>query len=334
MKQHTITLESIAVEGTDEDRRREIETEIRTQIKGLIKTDLELYDDIQLSIIITDQMAAAVNRATTELGREVSAPYQRERNSTRSVGIVVCSPKRQPVVARIIMDIAPWLGQSSDDIVQRAYLLGHEFGHVLQKGRNAESSWTTLLNPNRSYSDELTRLASLIRDEFDADITACSFCDMCLRDDDGKKVSISPFIGSWHIQIAQDLLRQLCDFASTDVLNYRVSYTGLNDLHPKAGSLISELLTTLAHGVALYAIDEDIESFLSALKKCPGFNEYIEPDWKSFLGSLCGDENNSCEQELVRITSSVFHRVGLIVEDMPEGGIFVHVHEPVIVIPA
>lgn len=329
MKSCSITLKSIVVSGTDEPHQQAIEAEIRTILEALIKNDLDLCDDVQLSIIVTDQMEAAVDRTTAEYGRVVSAPYQQNRNSVRVAGIVVSSPQRPPVLATIILDIDPWMSSSGEEVAIRTYLVGHEFGHVLQHGRRIGLDWSQPPIKHRTYSSELARAATIIRDEFDADITASSVCKLFLQDEHGNEVLPASFFGYRFAGSAQDLLNQLCQFATVDVQGYRESSNGLNDLYLKIIPLLGELLVVLAHGAALYATANEVESFVSILEECPGFSEYIEPDWKSFIGALCEEGDEACEKEIVRIAEAVLNRLGLIVEDMADGNMYIHVHEPV-----
>lgn len=324
-----LTIQGIDVEGTCEATAEEAVSELRSVLEPFAKIDLELVHPVDLRVLLSDRMGAAVDCVTAAYGRAVVAPYQQERHAVRAAGIVLTAPTRPPIDATIVLDVDPWTRQTPEDRVMRVYLLGHEFGHVLQQGMGTGLSWERVPGEVRTHASEVRRAAQVMRDEFGADITADTVCKLFLRDDRGLEVHPAHFFGSRFIEAAQELLAALCRFASTDVQGYRVSHVGLDGLYTKAGPLVGELLLVLTHSAALYAAAGDIKPLRDVLDACPGFAEYVADDWQAFVGALASENSAGGESELVRIAEAVLERLGLVIEDTQDGGLYVHVHEPV-----
>lgn len=326
---YSINLASIDIEGEDRAFAESVELEIRTVLEPILSVDLGLVQDVKLSVVLSNNMGEAVDRVTAAYGKAVVAPYQPVRRSVQAAGIVITGPNGPPVDATAVFDIDPWTRQTPEDIAIRVYLLGHEYGHVLQKGRGTGLKWERSPDEVRTHTSEIRRAAQVMRDEFDADLTADSVCKCCLHNNDGQPVPPALFFGHRFAESANELLGALCAFVSVDVQMYRVSAIGLADLYPKAGTLVGELMLVLTHAAALYAGAGDTKPLSESLAVCPGFAEYFADDWHAFLQALTAEDATEGEAELMRITETVLDRVGLVVEDTEDGGLYVHVHEPV-----
>lgn len=327
---HRIRLTSIDVEGADRELAERAQAEVRTVLGPILAVDLDLIQDVELSIVLAERMGDTVDRVMATYGKAAAAPYQQDRAAVRAAGIVITGPRRPPVIATIVYDIDPWTRDTPEDTAIRVYMLGHELGHVLQQGRGTGLTWERTPDEVRTHALEVRRAAQVMRDEFDADITADSVCKLCLRGDDGQPVPPAALFGHRYIEAAQELLAACCKFASGELQKYRVFAVGLEDLYPKAGPLVGELMLVLTHAAALYAGAGDVGPLREALDDCPGFAEYFADDWKAFLRAIAQEDPEEGEAELVRIAEAVLERLGLVVEDTEGGGLYVHVQEPVL----
>lgn len=329
MAEGSVNLKSIVVQGVDAHRAEMIRHEVQSILTPWANIDLELPLRIDLKVVITDEMASAVNRYSAELNISSSKPYRQERLTVKAAGIALSQKLDKLIDAVIIIDIDPWMEDTGIRMVQRAYLLAHEFGHVLQVGLGTNVSYD-FPKPGTSptHLQAVERFALILRNEYDADIKAYTICQ-CLRDENGDSIKLGTVLGVDYVQVVADLLDSVCRFVE-DVELYRCfDVFTVEELDHRAQSIISELLTVLTHLIVLYASQDDSELLFEMLLKIRGFTEYLEPSWKDFIGGITSDESEDGVRLLAGVLNSVFDRIGLEYEDMPDGSRYMHVHQPI-----
>lgn len=320
---HHLRLVDLAIEGLPSERIAAVETEVRSLIHLFELTDIE-GQDVALRIILSDEMAEHVNRIHRELGNRLSAPYSRIRESVVSFGITITAVPRPPLEAWIVVDSAPWSVQDDDSLLVRTYLLAHELGHVLQEARG---EGTADVHPLPTFAAWLEDAAGILQLEFDADRVATGTCGLVLRDVRGEPARAGALWAPRMAGASCAVLSSLCAFVH-DVQAYRITSRGLDSLYPRGSQLVYELLLTLAHALALCDSAEVFAIVEDKLSATEGYAEYLQPDWEGISGALRTGDRAEGARELVRIMSSILARIGLRIEDMPNGSPFVHVHEP------
>ncbi len=323
-----LTLSSIAVEGLDPDMTRRAEEEIRTLLGPLERVDLDLAHDLELSVLVTADMAAQVDRIRQEHGT-FTHPYRRERESGVAAGITLTASDGPPLRVTLVLDSGYWSRSDPLDIVQRVYMLGYVFGHALLQARETASDSTYTSDVPTVGADELRDVAVDLLDAFDADCTALFLCQS-LRLDDGSSVQCSQWLGDDLIANASALADSLCVFAAIDIHFYRVTAVGLEELYPRAALLLGQTLQMLVHAFALYTADGRYDVAIDALKQSSGFQAYLQPDIDEFVAALKEGEQHLREERLAIVVERILGRLGLRLEDMPDGGIYVHVSDPVL----
>ena len=326
MSHKRLTLLTTLVEGFDGPRHDQITAELRKVISPLESADLGLVHDVMLHIVLSDRMEHHVDRIREDHGSAGSTSYRRARRTVSASGITLVSPNRPPVVASIVLASEPWATDFPQNVLLRVYLLCHELGHVLQRGRGSGLDYSM---PSLTNAEEMRRAAVVIREEFDADRTADGLCKLLLRDDAGNALDAGSIMGPEFCGAAISILGDFCSFARR-VRDYRVTGIGLDELYQTVGALVGEALLIVTHAVALYAGAGKLPDFEQVIRTCNGFALYVAPDWDNFLMSLVESDDAVAELRLVRIIEAILHRLGLRIEDRPGAHPFVHVHEPLI----
>jgi hypothetical protein len=231
--------------------------------------------------------------------------------------------------ASIIFDQNSWTIDSDDSIVHRAYMVPHEIEHVLQRARDISPSLGTYDGRAKTEAEEAKRAAKILRQEFEADMIAVRICNGILRNKEGGHVYPGEVMGPWFLDAVRELIGKLSDFARKDVQFYRLTGIGLDGLYKKAAPLIGELLLVLVHAIPLYAQMDKMDLLGSALQDIPGFPASFGEDYDALRDALVMEDDAASETEIIRIYNTILHRVGLRIEDLPEG-LYVHVHAPLI----
>jgi hypothetical protein len=325
-------LEALHINRLIENRVEVIEKELNALI-GIFENNsdsLELRHDVNLSIYLTDQMAECVDKVRKDYGMKNITPYEPMRNSVAAFGITLYHPERPPLNASIVFNQEPWMQDYGENIVLRTYLVYHEIGHVLQEARGSGVNWHNKDRTVMPYAETVQRLPAILRDEFVADIIAGDVCNAILRNDKNQPIWPSEIMGPWFIDSVHQLMGNLCDFARHDVQNYRVTGIGLEGLLPKVAPLITELFLVLAHVAALYAQADKMDLLRTAMENINGFSSLVAEDWDAFLKALAKEDGADAEAEIIRIFDAVLSRLGLRIDDLPGGNLYIHVHEPVI----
>jgi hypothetical protein len=328
----TFRLGNLHLDDLSHDRGDLAEREIRGMVAPFVRLSdkLDLVQDVELDVILTDDMGPHVNRIKAGYGNTSSSPYNPVRNTVAARGITLTDPRRPPLRASIVLDQDAWTKDGGYEVVLRAYLFLHECGHVLQQARGTGAAdWQHWASPARTHEETVRRAAWIIWDEFDADLTADSMCrSFVLKDHQGNPVGPGEHLADSFARSARDLLKRLCTFVINEVQAYRCHRRSLKGLYENAASMIGELLLVLAHLSALCIGMKKVEELKNELATLRGFCEYIADDFQSFLEALAENSSHAAEPELVRICNAVFDRVGLEIEDQPQG-LYIHVFEPV-----
>jgi len=212
----------------------------------------------------------------------------------------------------------------------RAYLLLHEVGHILQQARGTGVDWKRSVDSATTNEEQVRREVRILWDEYDADLTADGICrGFLLRTDEGKPIGAGEFLLNGFAGCAADLLGRLCNFVEDEVRAYQLHLGPLAPLYPSAFTLLRELFRVLAHTAALCVGMDPQPELTKSLKAIRGFDEFIAEDWRTFLDALAMDSSQTAEPELSRIWNAAMERLGLEIEDLPEGGQYIHVFDPV-----
>jgi hypothetical protein len=326
---HNIVLSSVTVEGFDTALTEAVDREVRTLLSPLEQEPLDLAGRINLSVIVTDRMPEHVDRINGEYGLH-RAPYRRERSRTTAGGIVLTARGSPPFQVVIVVHNEPWTRSDGSAIIERTYLLGYLIAHVVRAGQAEPRSSTDSLKP-RTHAAAIRDAAATFIEAFDANRTAIALCGHWLRCDDGGPVPLADTLGSRHVAVAHELAEQLSVFATIDIQFYRITAVGLGDLYPRIGPLLGENMLVLLHALALYGAEDRADALIEALARSPGFRAYIQPELEAIRSALAGQDRVQSEAELGAALERILLRLGLRIEDLPGGNLYVHVSEPVLV---
>lgn len=306
------------------------------EVEGLIRLFADVVDaiepphEIALDVVLAETLDTQVDRVIKEHGRfEAVGPYRGARNAVAAHAITLRDPRHAAVRATIIIDHSYWLADVGDIPLIRAYLLIHELGHVLQQARETSADWRRHQEPLRTHEEAIRRAAVILWEEFDADMFSLSVCQRICRRADGAPLTFASTFGHGFLESAKNLLDRLCAFAQDDVQTYRRTGNGLEALYPKATSILGELMVVLAHTASAFQADQDIEGLTTALQTFRGFAAYVGDDWEVFLTELRNKDNAvAAEDNLFALIDRVLSRLGLQIEDVSEGEMFVRVVRP------
>ena len=328
---HTFTLGNLHLDDLPPDRRDLAEREVRGMVAPFVRLadKLDLVQDVELEVVLTDDMGLHVDRIQASYGKASSSPYNPVRNTVAAQGITLTDPKHPPLRVSIVLNQDGWTKDDGYEVILRAYLFLHECGHVLQQARGTGADWKRWDRPVQTHEETVRRAAWILWDEFDADLTADNMCrGFVLKDDQGNPVGPGEHLSDSFAGSVADLLDRLCNFVVDEVQAYRCNRRSLEGLYDDAASLIGELLLVLAHLAALCVGMKKVKELKAVLATLRGFDEYIGDDFQTFLEALAEDSGRTAEPELARICNTVFERVGLEIEDQPQG-LYVRVFEPV-----
>lgn len=331
-KNPTLKLKGISLKNLPADRVEVVEKEIRDIVSLFEKVsdNFSLQHEVQLKVYLTNKMGELVNEINKDFGRKIETPYNPIRNTVAAQGITITHPKFPPIKIAVVFDQNAWAKDDSENIATRVYLIAHEMGHVLQKAYKPD---TISISREKgaaglTHVEAVKNLSKGILDEFDADITAGSICNMILRDDKGQSVCIGEVLGPWFLASAHKIFEMLCNFTKHNLQSYRETGVGLDGLHPTAAPIIGELLLILTHLIALYKQAKKLDILKENLQILPAFGGFIERDWRAFIEALDGHDRSVSEAEIFRICESVLWNIGLRIEDFQDGEMYIHVHEP------
>ncbi len=329
---HSFNLTSLHLEDLPGDRRHLAEHEIRSMIGHFERRAIQfgLEEDVILNVVLTQDIEPHVNRISESYGKVSKEPFSPNRNTVAVYGITLTHPQSPPLRASVVLNQEIWTKDDGESVAVRVYLLLHELGHVLQQVQGTGASWRRSEHLATTNEEQVRREGRILWDEFDADIVADQICrDFLLRTDEGKPIGAGDFLVKGFVRCAADLLERICKFVVDDVHAYRCHLGPLEHLYPTSFALIQELLRILAHTAALCVGMQVVEDLTEILRALRGFNEYIGDDWQAFFDALTEESGHAAESELARIWDGVMGRIGLEIEDMPDGQQYVHVFEPV-----
>ena len=307
------------------------------EVHGLLQSFSEIVAtvgvqyDIELDLLIVESLEPHVDRIMTDHGRlEMVGPYRSGRQTVAAQAITLRDPRHSHVRATIVMNRLFWLADIGDSVLTRVHLLTHELGHVLQQARGI-SDWRRARQPITTHAENIRRAALILWEEYDADRFSYCFCRAVCRTADAGPLSFVNAFGRGMLNSGTELLDRLCVFVGNDVQGYRRTGKGLETLYPKGISILGELLLVLSHAAAAYSVEESLEDLTTALSAQRGFSAYLSEDWDAFLSAL-GDCDRATEAEggLSLLIDRVISRTGLEIQDLPDGGMYIHVTAPTI----
>jgi hypothetical protein len=315
-----------------EGRREQAVQEIRG-VLGLFEqsaADLNLDQDIQVDILLVENLDPHVDRIMQVHGRfDTVGPYRSIRNTVAAYAITLRDPRHASVRASIVVNQGGWLTDHGHSVLLRVGILVHEIAHLLQQAQGRASDLRRGREPCRSHDDSIRFAAQILWEEFDADIVADRVCRLLCKTADGTPIGYADVNRYGLIESVETLLSALCDFARDQVQHYRIQHSGLEELYPRASSLLGELFLVLAHAAAQFHSLGAADELTTLLKTKRGFEVYVGEDWERFVSEL-RDSDGALEavDGIATLLNNAFARVGLQIEDYPDGGMFVHVSAP------
>lgn len=323
-----LQLREVSVEGLDAEAAANAEREVRSQFELIRRYDITLRESAEVMVQVTGNVAAAVNRFNEEQG--ISAPpYGRSRVEGESAGIVLTAPgNAKPNRHVIVIDATLWSVQSNWHAVHRthglAYLLGFLLNHYDSNGSVPDPPAFDGAHARGLWHNSLALCAA-----WDDAVTAFDLCNVILTDSSGKPVQLSDHLGGDCLQGVSELLDQLCVFSTFDVAFYRVFAIDLEDLYPTAMTLGCVLTRTTIGLISLFGMDGQLEQVKKVLSAMNGFSEFLEPIWDRIVdGCVLERQEQRIEAFSIALTD-LLHRLGLRIEDLENGQMYLHVHDPV-----
>lgn len=320
-------LEQIVIDGLDGDARATAEREVRNlfQLAGLSGVPCQR---VGISVHLADDLEGTIDRFNAQHGIEAE-PYDRTRPQGISCGKALAAPGDSDTFSYMIfLDAALWSEHTPEHVVYRAYGLARLLGHIVIEHR-AGRAMPIPPTPPGKYMTDLWHRASSLCHVWDLNMTAFNMCNACLKDQDGNPVSLTHYFGNQSILMVSEFLDQLCIFASFDVQFYRATAIGLDDLPPTALFLSEGLLASVVEAASLFASCEQFELFRDAVSRMNGFREFLEPIWTDIMDGCIAEEGDARQRAFTSAVVSLFDRLGLVIEDMENDGLYVHVHDPV-----
>lgn len=318
----------LSIEDLDGGAQTTAEAEIRSLFELARRCATSPPKPVEISIELSANMAGAIDRFNKKYGIP-SPPYDRSRPQGTSCGITLTVPGDGDVFRHVIvMDATLWSEQVPGNVVYRAYGLAHLLGHLINRHDDARVKLTPP-EFEGEYAESLWQNALALGSTWNDCITAIDICNACVRDQDGTPVVLADYFGNQNLLAVSEILDQLCVFASFDVGFYRATAIGLEDLYPTAASLAGGLLRTVVETICMFAACGRFDELQDALSRMNGFNEFLEPIWADIINGCTSEEYQSKVQAFISAFIAVFDRLGLRIEDMQGGGLYVHVHEPV-----
>jgi hypothetical protein len=288
--------------------------------------EFELPSDVHLRVIASQDFNAAVDSVSRELGNVASTPYEAVKHTVQAGGITIWSRDgRVPAEFAIILNPGTCGGHRGSDLVTRCYLLTHEFGHVIIEASRLHEEPPVL---SATAQSQLEHCSRRMLDEIRADRYASLACRCLLRTDGGEPPSLCELLGAPLVETTAALLERLCRFSLEQVQVYRVFHTGFDELWPLGGSLVGEMAVVVAHLVAHYEADDRIPELTENVKSLRGFDAYLAEDWDELLKCLTAEGRELGTERLPQILLNILSRIGIEPEDLPDGRLYVHVHEP------
>lgn len=324
-----ISLLSFIVEGMDVDLAAKAEQEVRRLLAPFIGSPLELNNDTELAIVITDRMAEHVDRIEKEHGRQRATPYQREKAAVIASGIVLTAPGHSPSRKAIVFAHTLWTRPDGGALAERFYMVGYLLAHVLREAREERPPSQPPAPAVRQYTESVRATAEVVTEAFDADWTAIELCRHWLTTTDESTLRLSEIFGERFVAAVHDLGEKLSVFAAIDVQLYRVTDVGLDELCPRVCPLLAEAMVVFAHALALFAADDRVASLKESLALSPGFKAYILPEEAAIRNAIAAEQQEDRIDGIVAAFDRILLRLGLRIEDLPDGDVYVHVVEPV-----
>lgn len=324
-----ISVTSVTVEGLDSELCRSAESEIRSLLTPFERVPLDLDGDVALSVLVTDRMEEHVDRIRRDHGSQ-AAPYQRQREGGEAGGLVLTAPGGPPFATTIVLHNSFWSHSDGQATVDRVYMLAFMFAHVIDRRQRPNAEGDLQDDERRTHAEAVRSAARVVVDAFDAHCTAVDLCRLWLSSADGTPLRFSEMYGASPVGSAHELGEKLSVFATIDVQFYRVTAVGLEDLYPRVGPMLGQTMLVLVHALALFAADDRVDVLMEALALSPGFKAYILPDADALRAAIGAADKSEREAGVVAVLERTLQRLGLRIEDQPEGGLYVHVAEPVL----
>lgn len=323
---HHFVLSRVVTDGLDDNASATAEAEVKNlfQLACLAGVACQPVD---ISVQLTDALTEAIDQFNVQHGI-AAPPFDRTRPQGISFAKVLAVPSQSSTSSYVIvLDSALWSQSSAENVVYRAHGLARLLSHIVVKHQAGRATPIpkTALGP---YAFSLWQRVSVLCDAWDEQVTAVGICNACLRDQEGNAVPLTEFVGGQSMQMVSEFLDQLCIFASFDVQFYRVTAIGLDDLPPTALSLSMGLLASVLEAASLFAACSKFEQFCSAVSCMNGFDEFLEPIWATIINGCISEDSHALRHALTEAVVVLFDRLGLQIEDMDDGDLYVHVHEP------
>lgn len=323
------SLVHVTVDGLEANSRAVAEQEIRSQCEVIRRFAVPLQQNVEISVHLTDDLAAAVDRFRA--GQDDNhAPYDRSRLQGTSLGIVLPSPSEASTAAHtLIVDASLWVEQSPAHVVLRTYGLARLLGTLVN---HHDLSQQELLPPSFSghHAEELWHAALTLRSTLDDALLALDICGACLRNQNGNAILVADYLGDALISGSSEMLDMLCVFATFDIGLYRgFSIGDVDELYKTGPQLAFALTQSLVESIAVFGVASRFSELYDMLLRCNGFQEFVAPVWTDLNGCVV-EQDEAMLAGFGRVLNELLSRLGLRIEDLEGGGVWLHVHEPVI----
>lgn len=323
-----LTLRSISIDGLEADDSATAKRELQMQFEFAQKLGVTLRKPTGVTIQIAGNLEHAVDHFNQSQGIE-GHPYKQERPGGISCGILLTEHDgTSSAEYLLILDAEFWSAQTLWNIVLRTYGVAYLVSELANrvdadrmdievpsfKGRHAESLWHTSLALCSSLGSSMY---------------AANFCNTCIKDGEGNPVELSALLETCSPDAVSDYLDQLCVFATFDVAFYRIFSMDLDGLYPTSMSLVCGLLQCILKLIPLYAVLDQLKGLIEMLSVMNGYREFLDPVWNDIMAACATDDLNERLDLLSSTITKMMGNAGLRVEDLDDGTIYLHVHEPV-----
>jgi hypothetical protein len=325
-----LQLENLIVEDIASERMAAVSDEIRgifsmLEVAGILGVGV----DVRVDLVVTGRMSEHVERIGAYYGNP-GRSYSQTRRGLKAVAITLYGGETRPLPASVVFDAAVWNANAGQSVGIRCHTLLHEIRHIVQHVSRPEAQQRMWRSSSTTFAEELNRGAFMLWDEFDADWFAGTIAREIVKDGNGESVDVARLLLTWMEEAVLATLTRLREFSTEQVQGYRLRNRGLDGLWEEGGTLLFDLLTILAHLTSHAVVTNCVSEITQRLMALPAFRAYLADDWQKFVEALAVPSVDDAVPELARIVAAVLRRVGLVIEDLPGGQLYIQVVEPIL----
>ena len=319
----------VNVDGVDPERQQAAVDEIRWFLQILSASTRESHGDVTMRrIVIAKDFDTTINELSPQW-KTSEVKYKAQRRTVRAIGKTIEHVENDKISFSLVFDGEVFRNWDQQAKAFRFEKFLHELVHPVIDATRFQKLGAEKYYPNEKTAEGIClSLALNATNEYKVDRIVDELCQKFLSDDNHQPVPLAKLYLAESVDLRVtlvELVSKMPEFIVQNVLDFKEWRIAINELWSRICQFLDELLTVLAHCVAIYGQQEEWLQTLADISQAQAYRSFlgghieaIHKEWQRWFDEPAADEIENLEA-IGNEIRGIFHRCGLTLTNVTDG---------------